>query len=86
MVRAEYDWRRELEYDYIDSDDFDYLYFVKKDKEKRTHCHFFMWELGLEKEVQEALMDSAEDEDCLLDWEDVLHIIKEGQHSGIFME
>jgi hypothetical protein len=86
MVRAEYDWRRELEdYDsYADSGDFDYFYLVKKDKEKRNHFHFFIWELGLEKEVQEALMDAAESEDCHLEWEDVLHIIKQGQQEGIF--
>ena len=46
---------------------------------KGEHRHIFLYELGCEESVQSALMDSAESDDCNLEWSDVLCIIKELQ-------
>ena len=46
---------------------------------KGEHRYIFLFELGCEDEVQSALMDCAETEDCNLEWPDVLCIIKEMQ-------
>lgn len=47
---------------------------------KGEHRYIFLYEVGLEDQVQNALMDCAERDDCNLDWSDVLCIIKELQH------
>ena len=48
---------------------------------KGEHRYIFLYELGMEDEVQETLMDCAEQTDCNLDWSDILCIIKEMQQA-----
>ena len=48
---------------------------------KGEHRYIFLYEVGLEEQVQNALMDCAEREDCELDWSDILCVIKEMQHA-----
>jgi len=47
---------------------------------KGEHRYIFLFEMGEEERVQQTLMDCAESEDCNLEWQDVLCIIKEMQH------
>ena len=46
---------------------------------KHEHRYIFLFEIGYEERVQSALMDCAENQDCNLEWPDVLCIIKEMQ-------
>ena len=48
---------------------------------KGEQRYIFLYEVGKEEEVQNALMDCADSDDCNLDWPDVLCIIKEMQHT-----
>ena len=54
----------------------DFIILVKGD-----HRHIFLYELGCEERVQSSLMDCAENEECNLEWSDVLCIIKEMQQT-----
>jgi hypothetical protein len=46
---------------------------------KGEHRYIFLFEVGSEESIQSVLMDCAESDECNLEWQDVLCIIKEMQ-------